>query len=112
MIAIRILRIIRWTGLAVIVLLVSGIAFREFGDPQRRTSTTNTAAGTITIPEGVTIGGAFKLIDDKGHAVTDADYRGRWAFHSTIGAALRPNLIPRSLSDLGMAARLGYLLES
>jgi hypothetical protein len=43
----------------------------------------------------VTIGGAFKLIDDKGHAVTDADYRGRWAFHSTIGAALRPNLIPR-----------------
>ena len=34
-------------------------------------------AGT-SVPVGVTIGGAFQLIGDNGHNVTDADYRGCW----------------------------------
>jgi cytochrome oxidase Cu insertion factor (SCO1/SenC/PrrC family) len=81
MITIRTLRIIRWTALALIVLLASAIAFSGFGpkgSPQRQASTTDAAGSTIAIPEGVPIGGPFTLIDDKGHAVTDADYRGRW----------------------------------
>jgi protein SCO1/2 len=81
MISIRTLRIIRWSTLALIVLLASGIAVIQFGpkgSSQRQASTTDVAAGTVAIPEGVPIGGTFTLIDDKGHAVTDADYRGRW----------------------------------
>jgi protein SCO1/2 len=80
-IAARTLRIIRWTALALIVLFASGIAFVEFdqsGRSRDEASKVGAAAGTITVPKGVAIGGPFRLTDDKGHAVTDADYRGRW----------------------------------
>ena len=105
MIAIRTLRIIRWTALAVIVLLVSGIAFREFGPKgnlQRQISTTNTASGTIAIPEGLPIGGPFKLIDDKRHAVTDADYRGRWTL-IFFGYTNCPDECPLTLQKMATA---------
>jgi protein SCO1 len=81
MITLRTLRIIRWTAFALILLILSGVAvieFRSAGNPQRHVVASNTPAGIVTIPEGVPIGGPFNLIDDKGHAVTDADYRGRW----------------------------------
>jgi cytochrome oxidase Cu insertion factor (SCO1/SenC/PrrC family) len=81
MITLRALRIIRWTAFALILLIASGIAVIEFrpeGNPQRHSGNDNASAGTVTIPEGVPIGGPFNLINDKGHAVTDADYRGRW----------------------------------
>ena len=64
-----------------IVLLASGIAFIAFGpkgSPQRPVVPTTHAGGIVTIPEGISIDGPFKLIDDKGRAVTDVDYRGRW----------------------------------
>ena len=79
MITIRTLRIVRWTALGLIVLFAAGIAFIKFGPATYRQASTNDApAGSIAIPEGVPIGGPFELIDNKGHAVADADYRGRW----------------------------------
>ncbi len=76
MITIRTLRIVRWTALGLILLFAAAIAFIKFGP--RQASTDDAPAGTIAISEGVPVGGPFKLIDNKGHAVTDADYRDRW----------------------------------
>ena len=79
MITIRTLRIVRWTALGLIVLFAAGIAFIKFGPATyRQASTDDAPAGTIAISEGVPIGGPFKLIDNRGHAVTDADYSDRW----------------------------------
>jgi protein SCO1/2 len=79
MTTIRILRVIRWTVLALIVLLISGVAVVELGGSELRDqrATANDAAGVVAIPDGVAIGGPFNLVDHNGHAVTDADFRGR-----------------------------------
>ena len=79
----RTLRIIRWTTLGVIVLLALGIVVLEFGSGGGiggliRPATEDASAGTASIPAGVSIGGPFHLTDDKGHTVTQADYRDRW----------------------------------
>ena len=105
MIAIRTLRVIRWTALAAIALLASGIAFSEFGPigiSQRQGSTLDAATGTIAIPEAVSIGGPFKLIDDKGHAVTDADYHGRWTL-IFFGYTSCPDECPLTLQKIAAA---------
>jgi protein SCO1/2 len=105
MIAIRILRVIRWAVLAVIVLLASGIAFSEFGpigNSQRQGSTPDAAAGTIAIPEGTSIGGPFKLIDDKGRAVSEVDYRGRWML-IFFGYTNCPDECPLTLQKMAAA---------
>jgi cytochrome oxidase Cu insertion factor (SCO1/SenC/PrrC family) len=79
MITIQTLWIVRWTALGLIVLFAAGIGFIKFGPATYRHASTNDApAGTIAIPEGAPIGGQFKLIDNKGHVVTDAEYRDRW----------------------------------
>lgn len=76
-IMIKALRTIRWTALALIVVLALGVAVLEFrrgSEPAAEGS----SAGMVSVPAGIAIGGPFHLIDDKGHGVTDADYRGRW----------------------------------
>lgn len=77
---IKMLRLIRYAALGLIVLLALGVAVLEFGPGGRWTHppAEDTSAGTVSVPGGVSIGGHFHLIDDKGHPVTDADYRGRW----------------------------------
>ncbi len=73
---IRTLRILRWASLGLIGLLVVAVAvleLRPHGVPAG-----NSSAEAASVPVGISIGGPFHLIDDKGHAVTDADYRGRW----------------------------------
>jgi protein SCO1/2 len=77
------LRVIRWSALGLIVLIGLSLAVFEFGPAtilrhQAQSGTSSASDGTVGIPAGVPIGGPFKLIDDKGHPVTDADYRGRW----------------------------------
>jgi cytochrome oxidase Cu insertion factor (SCO1/SenC/PrrC family) len=108
MIAIRILRIIRWTALVLIVLLVSGVAFFEFGrsEHQHQRASSDEAAGAIAVPEGVAIGGPFSLVDNKGHTVTDADFRGRWML-VFFGYTNCPDECPLTLHK--MATALGGL---
>lgn len=109
MIAIRTLRIIRWTAFALIVLLASGIAFVTFGpegNPELEASANDAFRGTIASPEGVPIGGPFTLIDDKGRAVTDVDYRGRWML-VFFGYTNCPDECPLTLQK--MATALGAL---
>src|SRR4051812_43427109 len=81
----RALRFIRWGAVAGVVLLLAAMAAFEFAPGMRdlvlsHSGGTASASGdeTVNVPAGVPIGGAFELTDDKRHAVTDADYRGRW----------------------------------
>jgi protein SCO1/2 len=79
------LRVIRWSAFAGIALLLAAIAVFKFAPGMRdfvlsRSDRTISASNedTVSVPAGVPIGGAFELTDSKRHAVTDADYRGRW----------------------------------
>jgi cytochrome oxidase Cu insertion factor (SCO1/SenC/PrrC family) len=114
MITVRTLRIIRWTAFALILLIASGIAVIEFrpeGNPQRHSGNDNASAGTVTIPEGVPIGGPFNLINDKGHAVTDADYRGRCML-IFFGYSNCPDECPLTLQKMAtVLAALGPLAD-
>lgn len=81
----RALRVIRWSAFAGIVLLLAAIAvfkfapgMREFVSPRSDGAVSASAEDTVSVPAGVPIGGPFKLTDEKGRLVTDADYRGRW----------------------------------
>ena len=81
MTTIRALRIIRWTALGLIGLIVLGIAFLEF-DPKASFKQALPVAGNppgeTVAGSGALIGGPFNLVDDHSHSVTDAAYRGRW----------------------------------
>jgi cytochrome oxidase Cu insertion factor (SCO1/SenC/PrrC family) len=105
---IRSLRVIRWTTLGLIVLLALGFAFLEFGPGGRwtRPPAEDTAAGTVSVPGSVSIGGPFHLTDDKRHSVTDADYHGRWML-VFFGYTNCPDECPLTLQK--MAAALGNL---
>jgi protein SCO1/2 len=79
------LRLIRWIAFAGIALLLAAIAAFEFAPgvrervlPRSDGTSTASAVDTVSVPSGVPIGGPFELTDEKGHRVTDADYRGRW----------------------------------
>jgi cytochrome oxidase Cu insertion factor (SCO1/SenC/PrrC family) len=81
----RALRAIRWVALAGIVLLLATIAALEFAPGVREIllrhsdgAASASAEDAVSVPAGVPIGGAFKLTDETGHPVSDADYRGRW----------------------------------
>jgi len=71
------LRTIRWVTLGLIVVAALGMAVLKFR-PVDEPADHDASAGTVSVPAGVAIGGPFQLTDDKGHDVTDADYRGRW----------------------------------
>ena len=81
----RALRVIRWvafTGIALLLAAIAAFEFvpdaRELVSPRSRGTASASAEDTVGVPAGVPIGGPFQLIGEKGNAVTDADYRGRW----------------------------------
>jgi len=60
------------------------------------------AAGGI-VPQGPPLGGAFRLVDQSGRAVTEQDYAGRWRL-VYFGYAYCPDVCPTELG--AMAATL------
>lgn len=112
---IRTLRFIRWATLAAIVLLFAGIAFVEFmpGTRQfvRPTSDETAFAPSGDAVAGIPIGGPFKLTDDKGRRVTDADYRGRWML-VFFGYTNCPDECPLTLQKMAISLKdLGSLVD-
>jgi protein SCO1/2 len=110
----RILHILRWTALALIVLVAAGIAFIELSptdNPKHLASTSDRTAGIVAVPAGVPIGGPFTLVDDKSNAVTDANYRGRWML-VFFGYTNCPDECPLTLQKIATAlSALGPLAD-
>ncbi len=108
-------RIIRWTALGLIALLVLAIIVRELGFGGNIASAPSSGGGaasdTAAVPAGVAIGGPFHLIDDKGRAVTHADYRGRWVL-VFFGYTNCPDECPLTLQKMAAALnKLGPLAD-
>jgi protein SCO1/2 len=104
------LRIIRWVTLGLIVVAALGMAvltFRPVDEPADH----DASAGTVSVPAGVAIGGPFHLMDEKGHEVTDADYRGHWML-VFFGYTNCPDECPLTLQKMATAlGNLGPLAE-
>ena len=81
--------------------LAAAIAFAGGGawllGPVRQPAAAGT--GETALPPGVALGGAFALVDSKGHAVTDRDLRGRWVL-LYFGYASCPDVCPTELQTM------------
>lgn len=102
----KMLRVVRWSAITGIVILLAAIGIFEFAPGVRELvlprSDQPVAAGagdTVSVPAGVPIGGAFELTDDKRHTVTDADYRGRWML-VFFGYTNCPDECPLTLQEM------------
>jgi protein SCO1/2 len=96
------LRILRWAGLGLLAVTVVTVAILEIRP--RAAPPGNASAGLVSVPTGISIGGPFHLIDDKGNAVTDADYRGRWML-VFFGYSNCPDECPLTLQKMATALR-------
>lgn len=106
---IRTLRIVRWASLGLIPLLAIGVAALEFHRWEQPETTI--ASGTVAVPGGIPIGGPFHLTDDKGRAVSDANYHGRWML-VFFGYTNCPNECPLTLQKMAAALeKLGPLAD-
>jgi len=104
-------RIIRWTALGLIVLLILAITVREWGFGGNIASAPSSGDGAASVPAGIAIGGPFHLTDDKGRAVTDAGYRGRWVL-VFFGYTNCPDECPLTLQKMAVALnKLGPLAD-
>lgn len=81
----KMLRVVRWSAITGIVLLLAAIAVFEFAPgtrdrvlPHSDGTVSGSDEGAVSVPAGVLIGDAFEPTNDKHHTVKDADYRGRW----------------------------------
>lgn len=111
-------RLIRWSAIAAIVIIAFGIGLAEFVPGARQFAldafaepASASADGMVAVPPGVPIGGPFKLTDDKGQPVTDADYRGRWML-VFFGYSNCPDECPLTLQKMAAVLKeLGPLAE-
>lgn len=106
---IKTLRKIRWIMLGLTVLLAIIVGVLEFGPGAGiswlgQPAGDHASAGTASVPKGVSIGGPFHLIDDKGHNVTDLEYRGRWML-VFFGYTNCPDACPLTLQKMATALK-------
>jgi protein SCO1/2 len=96
----RMLRIIRWTavGLVSVVLAGSAVLWLRPGGPG---GVVRSAAGIAT-PGGVQVGGPFTLVDQTGRTVTEATWRGRWML-IYFGYTTCPDVCPTELQTIAAA---------
>jgi cytochrome oxidase Cu insertion factor (SCO1/SenC/PrrC family) len=118
MMMIMALRVARWAAFGLIGMIALGIAALEFGAwpgahraPGAGGTSAASSADSVAVPPGVAIGGPFALTDDKGRAVTDAAYKGRWML-VFFGYSNCPDGCPLTLQKIAAALRaLGPLAD-
>ncbi|MCC6718674.1 MAG: SCO family protein [Acetobacteraceae bacterium] len=90
------LRIIRYTALALSLLLLAagGVLWWQRGsiDPQ-------SVLGGMSVPPGVSVGGPFELVDQNGKPVSERDFRGRFML-LFFGFTHCPDVCPTELQVL------------
>ena len=108
---IKMLRLIRWSAIAAIVILALGTGLAELVPGARQfaldafaETASASADGMVAVPSGVPIGGPFKLMNDKGQPVTDAAYRGRWML-VFFGYSNCPDECPLTLQKMAAALK-------
>lgn len=84
-------------ALAVLAILAAGFVYLRAQRPAAPA-----AAGPGIALEGATIGGPFRLTDQNGRTVTDADLRGRYAL-IYFGYSFCPDICPTDLQRLSQA---------
>ena len=76
---------------------------KVFKEPDKTSSQTSIAHVTDRQGRGhASIGGAFKLVDHKGHRRTDADYRGKYML-VYFGYTFCPDICPTALYNMTQA---------
>ncbi|MBE9606545.1 SCO family protein [Acetobacteraceae bacterium H6797] len=60
------------------------------------------APGTVAMPPGVKLGGAFSLVDNTGKNVTEKDFAGRWLV-VYFGYSFCPDVCPTELGNIAAA---------
>lgn len=110
------LRLIRWSAVCLIVLLALawGVVLLAAGAPDGFAARTLNRAAMLVglgVPRGGaaqaviaggTIGGPFRLTDQTGRGVTDADFRGRWML-VYFGYTYCPDICPTTLQTIASA---------
>jgi protein SCO1/2 len=60
------------------------------------------SAGGVQLPQGMSLGGPFSLVDQTGRAVTERDYAGRWLL-VYFGYTYCPDVCPTELGTIAAA---------
>ena len=88
------------------LILAAGIAWysveRELRDRQAAREGQGAGGAGIAIPNGVTIGGAFTLVDSTGRTVTEADFAGAYRL-VFFGYTYCPDICPTELQVMAAA---------
>ena len=114
------LRVVRLSAIILLVLLAAlwGVAWlaRQPGESPAAAAlrllagsnpapATPPSAGGLVLPEGVTLGGPFRLTDHTGRVVTEAAFAGRWAL-VYFGFTYCPDVCPTELGTIAQAIDL------
>jgi protein SCO1/2 len=113
------LRIIRYSSIALLALvagvwayawmtkspqetLAEAFASRLVGVFGQRQAALPSAGGGMQLPAGINLGGAFRLTDHQGRAVTEQDFAGRWLL-VYFGFTYCPDVCPTELGTIAAA---------
>ncbi len=100
------LRLIRWTTSALVVLLavVWGVIWLARANPDSHAASLLRAVASLTRPAASVMPtgteGAFTLVDPHGQTVTDRTYRGKWML-IYFGYTYCPDVCPTTLQSMG-----------
>jgi cytochrome oxidase Cu insertion factor (SCO1/SenC/PrrC family) len=82
-----------------LIALLAGLGWGALWLTHRGGEASAPSSAALALPEGVTVGGPFHLVDAQGHPVSDADLRGRWLL-IYFGYTTCPDVCPTTLQTM------------